>query len=207
MEQNMKVKLSENHKILLDIVFGKDDPSRLRSSKKLPIDFVDEAALRLMADLIKIEFNASLQKELKNNDEESVANVVPYPYDVYVVEPTFRNNNINIAVAVPVRGFDKLVLEWYDENDKIWEIDELAATRKVASLSGTVRVLDNLAPIHMTKLMTEAMKRINLFDVSILKPVDGGVASVDALNQSQSMAVLAAESKTFSSGFFVVQGT
>ena len=202
----MKVKLSENHKILLDIVFGKDDPSRLRSTKKIPIDCVDEAALRLMADLIKIEFNASLQKELKNNDEESVANVEAYPYDVYVVEPTFRNNNINIAVAVPVGGFDKLV-EWYDENDNIWAIDELTATRKVASLSGTVRVLDNLAPIQMTKLMTEAMKRINLFDVSILKPADGGVASVDALNQSQSMAVLAAESKPFSSGFFVVQGT
>ena len=202
----MKVKLSENHKILLDIVFGKDDPSRLRSTKKIPIDCVDEAALRLMADLIKIEFNASLQKELKNNDEESVANVEAYPYDVYVVEPTFRNNNINIAVAVPVGGFDKLV-EWYDENDNIWAIDELTATRKVASLSGTVRVLDNLAPIQMTKLMTEAMKRINLFDVSILTPADGGVVSVDTLNQSQSMAVLAAESKPFSSGFFVVQGT
>ena len=206
----MKVKLSENHKILLDIVFGKDDPSRLRSTKKIPIDCVDEAALRLMADLIKIEFNASLQKELKNNDEESVANVEAYPYDVYVVEPTFRNNNINIAVAVPVKGDgfdDKLVLEWYDENDNIWAIDELTATRKVASLSGTVRVLDNLAPIQMTKLMTEAMKRINLFDVSILTPADGGVVSVDTLNQSQSMAVLAAESKPFSSGFFVVQGT
>ena len=206
----MKVKLSENHKILLDIVFGKDDPSRLRSTKKIPIDCVDEAALRLMADLIKIEFNASLQKELKNNDEESVTHVEPYPYDVYVVEPTFRNNNINIAVAVPVKGDgfdDKLVLEWYDENDNIWAIDELTATRKVASLSGTVRVLDNLAPIQMTKLMTEAMKRINLFDVSILTPADGGVVSVDTLNQSQSMAVLAAESKPFSSGFFVVQGT
>ena len=91
------MKLSRNHKILLDIVFQRVHPKEFSGGKrKVPHERVDVAALYLMQDLIKLEFYASLQKEIENNEEGS-AIMVPNPYDVCLVEPTFRNRNIYIA--------------------------------------------------------------------------------------------------------------
>lgn len=194
------MKLSRNHKILLDIVFQRVHPKEFSGGKrKVPHERVDVAALYLMQDLIKLEFYASLQKEIENNEEGS-AIMVPNPYDVCLVEPTFRNRNIYIAVAVPGKKDDML---WYDENDYLWHLDDLVATRKVSSLSGTVRILDCLETRAIPTLMEEAMNRTNLFDAKTLK---FETVSNERLNTSQNEAVLAVNSKNFNGGFFVVQG-
>ena len=203
----MGLKLSHHHQTLLDIVFGMVHLRRVCDTESIPLKNVDEATLELMTDLVKIEFNASLQKEI-NNVEEGTKESVPNPYDVFVVEPTFRNNNIHIAVAVPIRTEDISFLQWYDVNGNLWDLDDLVATRKVSSLSGTVRILDNLtATGGIPILMKQAMSRTNLFDASTLESgVSDEVASVDRMNVSQNMAVLAVKSGIFNSGFFVVQG-
>ena len=203
----MGLKLSHHHQTLLDIVFGMVHLRRVCDTESIPLKNVDEATLELMTDLVKIEFNASLQKEI-NNVEEGTKESVPNPYDVFVVEPTFRNNNIHIAVAVPIRTEDISFLQWYDVNGNLWDLDDLVATRKVSSLSGTVRILDNLtATGGIPILMKQAMSRTNLFDASTLEwGVSDEVASVDRMNVSQNMAVLAVKSGIFNSGFFVVQG-
>ena len=203
----MGLKLSPHHQTLLAIVFGMVHLREVRDAESIPLKNVDEATLELMTDLVKIEFNASLQKEI-NNVEEGTKESVPNPYDVFVVEPTFRNNNIHIAVAVPIRTEDISFLQWYDVNGNLWDLDDLVATRKVSSLSGTVRILDNLtATGGIPILMKQAMSRTNLFDASTLEwGVSDEVASVDRMNVSQNMAVLAVKSGIFNSGFFVVQG-
>jgi hypothetical protein len=203
----MGLKLSPHHQTLLAIVFGMVHLREVRDTESIPLKNVDEATLELMTDLVKIEFNASLQKEI-NNVEEGTKESVPNPYDVFVVEPTFRNNNIHIAVAVPIRTEDISFLQWYDVNGNLWDLDDLVATRKVSSLSGTVRILDNLtATGGIPILMKQAMSRTNLFDASTLESgVSDEVASVDRMNVSQNMAVLAVKSGIFNSGFFVVQG-
>ena len=203
----MGLKLSPHHQTLLAIVFGMVHLREVRDTESIPLKNVDEATLKLMMDLVKIEFNTSLQKEI-NNVEEGAKEIVPNPYDVFVVEPTFRNNNIHIAVAVPVRILKMSFLQWYDVNGNLWDLDDLVATRKVSSLSGTVRILDNLtATGGIPILMKQAMSRTNLFDASTLESgVSDEVASVDRMNVSQNMAVLAVKSGIFNSGFFVVQG-
>ena len=198
----LKMRIPPQHQALLDIVFGRVDPRREYDIESLPLENVNTYTLMVMERLVKIEFNASLQKELENVDE-SAQLTQANPFDVYLVEPTFRNKNIHIAVAVPV---SKNVLAWYDENDVLWDIRELVATRKVSSLSGTARVLENLTSPTIPTLMRQAMDRTNMFDASSLASVTNEDTSIAGLNMSQNAAVLALKSRTFDSGFFVVQG-
>eukprot|EP00978_Attheya_sp_CCMP212_P018746 scaffold51799_cov56-Attheya_sp.AAC.2 len=200
----MKLKISHHHQVLLDIVFDKVPPGRVTES--LPLDNVTRASLGVMMDLLKIEFNASLKKEIDDVEEGGKSTIVPNPWDVFLVMPTFRNNNIHVAVAVPVPSEDGPVLMWYDENDNVRDLDELEATRKVSSLSGTARIIETLATDDIPKIMGEAMSRTNLFDASSLTAVRDGITSINRLNKSQQLAVQAVKSPTFKDGFFVVQG-
>lgn len=167
----MKICLNNYHEELLDLVFGIDSPESVAEDEVLPLEVTTHNSLRLMYKLTKVEFYSSLQKEINNDDDDEEATVRSKkisPYDVFLIVPTFTNKNIEIAVCVPVRE-KKLpsVLQWYDENLKLWELDELQTIKKVASLSGTARVLENLE--RMSPLMSQAMERTNLFDVSLLK--------------------------------------
>ena len=171
----------------------------------LPLEQVSDHTLFFMMRLMEIEFHASLQKEIDNVEENTTVCSKPNPYDVFLVEPTFRNKNIDIAVAVPIAGMQD-VLCWYDENGECWDLDELDPRRKVSSLSGVVRVTENLGTSPIPRLMQQAMARTNIFNASKLELEPDEVEYVDTLNTSQNKAVSVIKSPDFDSGFFVVQG-
>eukprot|EP00957_Ditylum_brightwellii_P201689 15326776-Ditylum_brightwellii.AAC.1 len=98
------------------------------------------------------------------------------------------------------------MLRWYDENYNDWHLDELEVMRKVSSLSGISRVLDNLSIEDIPELMKDAMNRTNIFNVASLGPVDHEDTSFGRLNESQNTAVLAVNSSIFKDGFLCVQG-
>jgi len=198
----MAPKFSDAQKELLDIVFGRVVPQNVDESERLPREKVEESSLDLMHRLAKLEFYSSLQNEIESTDD-GVKTIDPKPYDVFQVERTFSNQNISIAVCIPVKNVDEVDLMWYDEYDNIWEIDALSAIRKVSSLSGTARVLNNLKN-GSSDLMQHAMDRTGIFDVSL---IERAKHDSKILNKSQNLAVLAVKStSTFQRGFFVCQG-
>lgn len=163
---------------------------------------VTENSLDLMCRLVKIEFFTSLQKEI-NSTDDGVKVIEPKPYDVFLIEKTFKNQNINLALFVPVKGSNRNDFIWYDENDTIWAPKELHPLRKVSSLSGPSRVLENLMAIPSI-LMQQAMVRTNIFDAS---KVDLPQENSEGLNPSQLAAVSALKkTSAFKKGFFVCQG-
>ena len=205
------MKISHHIQDLLDIVFGRVHPGEVYENETLPLERADEGTLKFMERLVKVEFKASFEKEIDNNDEGTEKQARPNPFDVFLVEPTFRNRNITIAAAIPVtRGKDP-VLNWLDENGTCWECKEnapreIVPRRKVTSLSGSARVLENLRIKPVPRLMVEAMNRTNLFEVSSLTSDTGISQHNEDLNQSQQTAVSALKSKTFRNSFFVIQG-
>ena len=202
--------ISIYHNDLLEIVFGRAHPGEVEEDEYLPLELADYSTLDLMTRLVKIEFYASLQKEISNNENQTMIPPEPKPFDVFLVEPSFRNKNISIAVSIPVKvkGRRDPVLTWYDENETLWEIVELRRTRKIASLSGTARVLENLATyfVEISPMMKAAMERTNIFDASALAPSSNDSNGGRNLNQSQMKAVTTMKSNAFQNGFFVVQG-
>lgn len=188
-----------HHRELLNLAFGKLKVDPVRDNQKLVIKMVDARSLNLMTRLVKLEFHTSLQKQLncKTNKDGGIPD--PHPWDVYSIKPTNRNGKIGMAVSVPYR---KNVLKWYDKNGNLWHIKDLKAIQKLSSLSGTVRVLENLGTCP-PDLMKHAMQRTNLFNVHTLGPCTN---SIETLNQSQNAAVSAVMSKDFKNGFLVIQG-
>jgi hypothetical protein len=207
--------LSPTIKQLLDIVFGHVNPNTSCNHNEivLPPEQIDFKSLDAMAHLMKVEFYASLQKEIANDEETVTTDVINVnPFDVYLVEPTFRNKNIEIAVVIPIKSGRKetFVWTWIDKNHTCWKPNELDPIRKVSSLSGTARVIDNLdySTIPMPKLMQGAMDRANLFDITSLcdEAFDCNGQSNPDLNLSQNKAVFAVKSRYFLDGTFVVCG-
>ena len=135
---------------------GEKRAEEVNDDEKLPIGIVDNCTLRLMSRLIKLEFYTSLQKELDCdiNKDDGGNPPDPHPWDVYSVKPTNQNGRTTMAVIVP---YKKDVLMWFDENENFWHIKDLESKKKVSSLSGTVRVLENLGPLAQAENWTEAL--------------------------------------------------
>lgn len=204
----MRLQLSNSQKDLLDIVFERVHLS-FPEHEVIPDDEVTISTLQLMSTLSKIEFNSSLQKELKNTDEGRISTTQPHPFDVFLVEPTFRNRNIHIAVAVPIKNSEHgPILNWYDKNDNLWPLDQLHATRKLTSLSGTARVLENLKVENVPFLMRQAMKRKGILDASAMNHLGSLslVSDSSELNKSQQQALAMVMNPSFQEGFVVIQG-
>ena len=198
------------HIELLDIVFGKVNIPTVNGDESLPYEIVDVRALEQMKRLVKIEFNAAFEKEISNDEEDNSRCENPNVWDVYLVEPSYRNKNIHIAVTVPTGSRNKnqeFELRWLDENGIFWDIEEITPVRKVSSLSGTARVLENLDTSgELPYLMESAMQRTDIFDVSIMEAPSSTSTIANSLNKSQNLAMSAIQSESFQSGFFVIQG-
>jgi hypothetical protein len=198
----MRVSFSQAQQELLDVVFCRVLPGNVNGTECISQEEVTENSLDLMCRLVKIEFFTSLQKEI-NSTDDGVKVIEPKPYDVFLIEKTFKNQNINLALFVPVKGSNRNDFIWYDENDTIWAPKELHPLRKVSSLSGPSRVLENLMAIPSI-LMQQAMVRTNIFDAS---KVDLPQENSEGLNPSQLAAVSALKkTSAFKKGFFVCQG-
>mmetsp|Transcript_20346 Transcript_20346/g.58415 ORF Transcript_20346/g.58415 Transcript_20346/m.58415 type:complete len:2357 (+) Transcript_20346:2738-9808(+) len=214
----MKIReLSPYHLELLDIIFGRKNPAEDVSSHEiLPRSAISHSSLDLLYRLVLIEYHASLTKEVESDEDSASSNGMgsPKPFDVFTVAPTFSNKNISVAVCVPTKKRRAELrdedLVWLDESDTYWQLHELEARRKVSSLSGTARVLQNLEQgLSQNKLMCFAMERRldHILDRSTLgEALLSMTPSLSALNPSQLLAVNAIASAHFSRGFFIIQG-
>jgi hypothetical protein len=165
--------------------------------------------LKALAYMILVEFAASLDKELNAggpNAEESYAVTTPHPYDVFLMTTTLGRRTSRLAVYIPLKGR----LEWWDGCNNFWPLGSDTHLRRVASLSGSARVLQALSQSSMStdSLTGWAMRREMLADIvddsRTLSMIDSSI--VDSMNESQRKAVVAAASENFQTGYFAIQG-
>jgi len=78
------MRISKTQSELCDIAFGDKEAKLLRSNVIITKDPISTETLRGMAEMIKVEFDASLKKEINNPGDDSLGAGVysPKPYDV-----------------------------------------------------------------------------------------------------------------------------
>jgi tetratricopeptide (TPR) repeat protein len=207
-EAAAKLKVSRGfsffHGCLFDLCLGTAyvDPEKLKTLENGGTVLTRED-LSSLAQMVKVEFVASMQKELKGSETSDQAK--PHPYDVFLMKTTLGGISSRIAVCVPY----KRELLWWNGMaglGALWKLDSESHLRKIANLAGPARVLQSLhdaIPIHGQETLAQwAMKREMLVDV-----LEGDQFIEDrSMNKSQRKAVATVSSPEFQSGFLCIQG-
>jgi hypothetical protein len=130
--------------MLLDICFGFYYPCK---DKIQPVsaEFLSSHDLDKLTYMMLVEFAASVEKERRGAQEESQVKAKPKPYDVFVMKTSFGSHATNISVVLPMRGGQ---LWWWNGQADFASLDSDQHVYRIASLSGTARVLECL---HMAK--------------------------------------------------------
>jgi hypothetical protein len=158
---------TEHHEELMGICFGNSN-AKPRDVEKLNDQTLDHRDLARMIHMVKVEFAASLDKEMKGLGGENAIqhqggagkvekDSVPHVYDVFLMETTLEHRlerrEHRLAVCFPERkknegGKNKLI--WFNGRD-VWPIDPPTHKWRVASLSGAARILEALHnPTNLT---------------------------------------------------------
>lgn len=167
----------------------------------------DLIALRIMTE---VEFMASYHQALLGTE---TGDAEPRIFDVYLMQTilnqtTIRGSKRPIAICVPV----KEDLCWWNGRSKadggeLWPLEPKSHIRKLASLSGSARVLQTLSDTmsNPSELAKWAMNRQEIFSVDVVdSDSNGDIPSSHNLNNSQQLAVDAMDK--FMKGFFCIQG-
>ncbi len=218
---------SRYHAKLLDICFGLYHPDTVRI-QPVPADYLSHQDLENLAFMVLVEFAASVEKERLGTQEESQVRAEPKPYDVFVMKTSFGYRASNISVVLPMKGGQ---LQWWNGQGNFASLDSDEHLYRIASLSGTARVLECLHRAMNAaagSLSVCAMRRESLFDsdkittTTTSSPIESFLTNVDRLvvgaqspvdpsileplNESQQEAVLTCASTKFQDGFFAIQG-
>ena len=157
---------SKFHAMLLDICFGLYHPDK-DQIEPVSADFLSRHDLEKLAYMTLVEFAASVKKERSGAREESHVETKPKPYDVFVMTTSFGSQAANISVVLPMKGGQLL---WWNGQAGFASLDSGHHMYRIASLSGTARVLECLyramqeAPIPGS-LSGCAMRRELLVDI------------------------------------------
>ena len=131
---------SKFHAILLDICFGIYHPEKDRI-EPVSADFLSCHDLEKLAYMMLVEFAASVKKERSGAREESHVKTKPKPYDVFVMKTSFGSQAANVSVFLPMKGGQLL---WWNGQAGFASLDSDQHMYRIASLSGTARVLECL---------------------------------------------------------------
>ena len=131
---------SKFHAMLLDICFGLYHPDE-DQIEPVSADFLSRHDLEKLAYMTLVEFAASVKKERSGAREESHVETKPKPYDVFVMTTSFGSQAANISVVLPMKGGQLL---WWNGQADFASLDSGHHMYRIASLSGTARVLECL---------------------------------------------------------------
>jgi len=185
--------------------------------------------LSSLGKMVEMEFIASLRQELQGSETSDQAD--PHVFDIFLMKDILSNHSNGkqryarpIAVCVP---FKKELLWWNGlakaDGGNLWDFKPASHMRRLASLSGSARVLqaldlartlaaresDNLVKWAMNRhgiFVVENNKReeISAFVTESSKPASVNQTRSDLLNHSQQEVVNAIAA--FRSGFMCIQG-
>jgi AAA domain len=211
---------SKFHAKLLDICFGHYTPSADKVQRLNDSGMLDPSDIEKLAFMVLVEFASSVEKQRTGTVEETQSKAEPRPYDVFVMKTSFGAQSSNIAVVLPLRK-GKLAW-WYGQDEKLEPLQNDLHVYRLASLSGSARVLECLDRVLRGggALSAAAMERQWLFEAvqatsSSTDPhghwdspdtLNFDPSILDALNESQARAVRTVADEDFQDGFFAIQG-
>lgn len=218
---NIRPRLPWNYSIYHDelvyIVFGESVLDRTKLGA-LNEERIYQHDIDMMSLMVKIEFQSSLQKEMKGTDTLFHSKSKPNPYDVFLVEMTLDQQSqyggVPLAICLPISKSNNFY--WYNGGEHLIPLNDIKHKWRVASLSGPSRVLENLA--NQSPLLTHwSMDRIEL-QIPIMNQYDDVLDQllisddvkrnkILKMNPSQRQAVATvATINYFRQGFFTIQG-
>ena len=195
------------HMRLLDLAIGRCSVHKERIINLPPAEPLCLDHIHSMSAMVEMEFLASLEKELNAPDEKILSE--PLPFDVFLMAPSlFRGNNLTeqLALYVPTKKWvdGKRVMMWYNGKGELWDPEQQIHARRVASLSGTARILETLISCR-TPMMEYAISREMIVDMNEEYFESDSCVST-TLNESQQDAVSVVSSPQFTEGIFCVLG-
>ena len=190
---NSSILMCRPMEVLLDVIFGRKRPSFTRD-KAIDFRCLSETDLVTLAEMVLTEFlECMLEQDIKRS---KASNESPHVNDV------FRMHGGDLAVYR--RPFDGGDLAWFDKDNKPMHSTAMPYQR-VASMSGTLRILESLLSKPAAgSLMEQAMKRKVVQVADAAETIGLGSGNTDYLNESQRQVV-----KTLlkmKSGIICVQG-
>lgn len=150
------------HAKLLDICLGKFVPS-VDSVEPLSVEGTrSHSDIEKLVYMVLVEFAASVHQQREGVVEETRIKADPHPYDVYTMKTSLGSQSSSVSVLVPIKGR----LLWWDGVDGLVLPREDLHVYRIASLSGSARVLDCLyRAIEESSALSEwAMEREMIFE-------------------------------------------
>lgn len=205
------VEMGDATELLIDIVFGRSEKPACAG---LQIDWrrLDKVDLPTLSELALVEFHTDFLTQLRNSRRMIRDVSTPHINDVYTTEPRLNRGNITLALCVRSNYSDRMGggdLMWRDENGNIWPIRPHFHLSRVASISGTSRIIESLStnPLPGTLMHYALTRNANAF----VEPVEDALLLnpqlySSELNESQKQAVATLCSDSFAEGFFLVHG-
>lgn len=206
------VETGDATELLIDIVFGHSEKPTCAG---LQIDWrrLDKEDLPTLSELALVEFHTSFTKELRDSRKMIRDFSTPHIHDVFTLEPRLNRGNITLALCVRSNCWSDMMgggdLMWRDEEGNLWPIQPPFHLSRVASISGTSRIIESLStnPLPGTLMHYALTRNANAF----VEPVES-VLSLNPelysseLNESQKQAVATLCSDSFTEGFFLIHG-
>jgi hypothetical protein len=193
--------------ILTDVTFGRARPN-YTPERKINYRSLSGGDLLELANLVQVEFLESLRGAIEDEKSTSRSDS-PHAFDVFLMNTSFSNRSFSLrggelAVCRP----DGEGLAWFNKDGDFLHLDAVSWDRRVASLSGASRTLENLIVDPVVGSLTHhAMKRTMLVDVlASSSDVNLNSSIASDLNEPQRQVVATVMSPSFQSGFLAVQG-
>ena len=206
-EISLSVETRDTADYLIDVVFGVSQKPTCAGLKRMNWHSLVAEDLPTLRQLALVEFYTSFEKGRKDAWKKTKDKIdTPHIFDVFLMEPRVERGNITLAVYV---RNDRAggILTWRDGHGNYYPQNPAFHLFRVASLSGTCRILESLRTTPMPgSLMDSALRRnADAFmeaveNTLILNPE---VWSSE-LNTSQKQAVATICSSRFKDGFFLV---
>ena len=194
---------------LTDIVFGISEKPSL--GHQVDWRFLDaEQDLPALIQLVLVEFHTSFRKAIGDARKMSKGTIdTPHVLDLFAMEQCLSRNNISLAICVRNEQADGMLM-WLDGDGNYYPITPPFHLSRVASLSGTCRILESLS-MPPSLLMNSALARsANMFVDATEIEIDllniSQKCNTYSLNKTQKQAVAMVESASFKDGFFLVHG-
>jgi hypothetical protein len=183
------------HAKLMDICLGKFVPSvdavvPLADDNGSSCTILARVDIEKLAYMVLVEFAASVRQQRAGVVEETQqAKADPHPYDVYTMTTALGSQSSNVSVLIPTQG-GKLV--WWDGIDTFASPTDDLHVYRIASLSGSARVLECLyrALEEPTALSESAMKR---------EMIVSAIGATEEMNRNPGLPLSSSSSSTAAS--------
>lgn len=193
--------------MLIEVTFRRKHLG-ISSEDAIRFDSLSDDELRKLANMACIEFLRSLSDEVMKVKESNMKinnDSTPHAFDVVLLKSKIYKQGGELAICLPVGTTGALIM--VDKAGNTCPVKDAPPGCRVASLSGTVRILECLMrDPEPGSLMHFAMNREKIMDIGKAEYAPLPPSIANGLNERQRKAVSAIIGPSFKSGFVALLG-